>query len=1575
MTEKSSSLHRNVAKSKGGSKNMPGSWKKYEFPQNQLDAEKRLGVMTISEDQAYRILLREAEALSVNQDLDQATRAAWAKTVVDMKNKMTRNQVNKQFIEEFIKWLGGRSEYNAEKVKVVSLNEFGVAVKEDEVEGTPWGNKPLTFLPGVSEFMDQGIDRRSDVIKQLTKLKMHGPRNLDEAWIYYKYLVRHSGITAGTIHELEFLSPFDYPTGVDPNGDPVTWGPEGDPARDPNDPRGDGSDPYDGVEYAQKLNDLMDDIDDGRFGSLDQLRSNRHYLALSGEDKTFCLRRLNVALQPGIQAQNQAAVPAPGVNLQNAAIPPPANAGYAARNGHARRNSAHGANLVDPGDEQLPEEAALEDEDDDFADLDGIFSEDEIGEVMDGIIGIEGGGDNIFGLGPDEDTAPMEEEEEEAEAEDFERMVQELAERRDGPFSHAFLLAGVNQGFYEPGADLGEINAEIFGRIYAAEENFDYVENPEEAREAVQDIFGGLATGEFLFRQVTEEGRGYLQNSVAGYFYEMARGQSELRSYLHSIMPSAGHEKIHAFAASVYNRVDSANAVARFKSNKFSLGHVQDLLENYGEDPRVRALHRIGNGEELFDAIDYMSRTLNLKDARLTTRQVNALLKNHHAFRELERRDPEAVVQIEHIVQQAHEQGWMDPGSVARLQQQLTEMASQHRESLETVQQRHDTLEELFNRTVGQLEQRERELRALSELNEQLRVDNQHVNAAREVLSQQLADVNEALGLLNQKTGEEQGQLMKERLEHSEAMSRVKGEMDALKLQLNGVKGQLARALQDREVGLSDAQKLARRLHELQTLIESNKDKVASADRTRQRADQAAVEHRKTVQELSSQITRLRDDLTIAKTDLSAANGYKAIAEEVETLRSALSTLQTKYDSRRGEMESLQLALDETTEELNAKKLLIESASQERQLSITAEAPEMLAQQQLLNIEKSANKEQQKQLSLLTKNHAAAKTMLERKTKELERVKEERDKMKETMDELVQMMHSVKTGKMTMEQFKMYYHQNFMMKLVSVGVSGGAAAIAGGVVGGANILGQVIKSGGEVTSSFFGFLGKAATATGSVVKTLALDAPVTFATTLAQQTNLQLQSNRSARLLTAPEPANRHLVNTALGLGASEPIVEEIIDEDQRLLQSRKRRLAGMPVDKRIHVAETALRMQEQGTLAPQNASNIIRAVEESFEEPRRPQIAYEEQPQEFQNQNEKLLTTGNAVRRYLTLMLHLPIIASAAREAPQVVAKYAESLLPDTEERHSSSVKRALEAARSLSFTKGTEADILTFKRKVALELVEAVKSLDSDGKMLYSLEELSLLLGIYAHTTDTRDAGTTNELREAILASEGFKIMDEYRKAAGPQRLPLDLDSTGLSAMMMVGASVMYGKGARHGNVSEHVRYNFPATGMRRFDGPTLISRSTTDVSRWIQGLEMRPNMVQAFRKLGPVRLDTPQGIQSAALREGAMIFDRPERSGRDNVVFPGDLGLSELIQAKGLTVVLGQGKANRLSQITSSVHPLSFLMNSASFGNSYGYARTDKILWTGDPFELSRNQMLAAAYMQITNNFYKKFDSNAQ
>jgi hypothetical protein len=83
-------------------------------------------------------------------------------------------QVDTWFAAEFMRWLRGVSVFNANTL-------------------TPWGNANLFHIPEVLAYLKEACACRADFQRKLVHLAIFEPRTLNDAYLYYKYIVMHHG--------------------------------------------------------------------------------------------------------------------------------------------------------------------------------------------------------------------------------------------------------------------------------------------------------------------------------------------------------------------------------------------------------------------------------------------------------------------------------------------------------------------------------------------------------------------------------------------------------------------------------------------------------------------------------------------------------------------------------------------------------------------------------------------------------------------------------------------------------------------------------------------------------------------------------------------------------------------------------------------------------------------------------------------------------------------------------------------------------------------------------------------------------------------------------------------------------------------------------------------------------------------------------------------------------------------------------------------------------------------------------------------------------------------------------------
>ena len=190
-----------------------GAWPKFSAPGPQLEREKKLTSIQLTPAQKEREVMKRLIDQLNDPTVNQQTQAAVRKQIADMRKREMERAVEADFAKDFRKWLQGQSKYNVVKFVDRKKNTRGDMIPVPRL-CTPWGNKDLTKLPGVADFLDTGITGRAQTIQDLTTLRARGPSDINDAYIYYKYLVRGYGIDGDAVHECEDFSQYLFPAPV-----------------------------------------------------------------------------------------------------------------------------------------------------------------------------------------------------------------------------------------------------------------------------------------------------------------------------------------------------------------------------------------------------------------------------------------------------------------------------------------------------------------------------------------------------------------------------------------------------------------------------------------------------------------------------------------------------------------------------------------------------------------------------------------------------------------------------------------------------------------------------------------------------------------------------------------------------------------------------------------------------------------------------------------------------------------------------------------------------------------------------------------------------------------------------------------------------------------------------------------------------------------------------------------------------------------------------------------------------------------------------------------------------------------
>lgn len=185
-------LKRNVAgKNKknafgGRAKDMPANSTKYKVDPNPLDLEiHNPNMQPQPHDEAKevrryvkrKIALLTEKIANGTQDNEKAAlwkreKSAWQSWLTQLQHKEVLPSVRSEFISDFQNWLMGRG-------------------REIDHLRTGWYRTPLKE-DSVMNYLDAFINERHRFLAALAKLKMRPIRNIDEAYLYYKYIARQN---------------------------------------------------------------------------------------------------------------------------------------------------------------------------------------------------------------------------------------------------------------------------------------------------------------------------------------------------------------------------------------------------------------------------------------------------------------------------------------------------------------------------------------------------------------------------------------------------------------------------------------------------------------------------------------------------------------------------------------------------------------------------------------------------------------------------------------------------------------------------------------------------------------------------------------------------------------------------------------------------------------------------------------------------------------------------------------------------------------------------------------------------------------------------------------------------------------------------------------------------------------------------------------------------------------------------------------------------------------------------------------------------------------------------------------
>lgn len=188
---------------------MASEWKKWECPPDMLTVEEHLKTLQMTQTELDEAALAYFDEMSKKAP-NKTEQREWAGLLVRKRSKLINNRLKESIVTDFQQWLQGRSRFNVKRIKEKRFDPMTKQMIETERDCTPWGNKDLLHLPDVCEWLKLPCLNRDKVSKAISILKMTTPLDIDQAWIYYKYIVRAFAVDGNILKEQRGYNVFDF---------------------------------------------------------------------------------------------------------------------------------------------------------------------------------------------------------------------------------------------------------------------------------------------------------------------------------------------------------------------------------------------------------------------------------------------------------------------------------------------------------------------------------------------------------------------------------------------------------------------------------------------------------------------------------------------------------------------------------------------------------------------------------------------------------------------------------------------------------------------------------------------------------------------------------------------------------------------------------------------------------------------------------------------------------------------------------------------------------------------------------------------------------------------------------------------------------------------------------------------------------------------------------------------------------------------------------------------------------------------------------------------------------------------
>ena len=152
---------------------------------------------------------------------DYLKESAYKQRLVDLELEGKDEEYNKKFFSEWIAFLTGKTKKDSLEYRTIQETPAGPYLTQDskykygwKIDEQPPNRRPDETGDEIRAYLETFTKRHYDFISKIIKLKLLGPRTLEEHWLFFKYIVKGTAKEFGTRPFPELF--IDYKDFMDP---------------------------------------------------------------------------------------------------------------------------------------------------------------------------------------------------------------------------------------------------------------------------------------------------------------------------------------------------------------------------------------------------------------------------------------------------------------------------------------------------------------------------------------------------------------------------------------------------------------------------------------------------------------------------------------------------------------------------------------------------------------------------------------------------------------------------------------------------------------------------------------------------------------------------------------------------------------------------------------------------------------------------------------------------------------------------------------------------------------------------------------------------------------------------------------------------------------------------------------------------------------------------------------------------------------------------------------------------------------------------------------------------------------